>query len=416
MTRPGPTPSTVSHPLRFEVLALLQTAMVVFVYTVVIGILNGMDAVDFNRKTVLAHVHMGTLGWITMCVFAASFWLFGEGPALSSLEAKAARVFTVAAILTFPVYAIAFMFTYGHARPGLGSLALVIIVGVFLWVLSRARKVELTTPHWGFLAAVGTSVAGGVLGVLLGLRIATGDKWLPSGGEDAHPATMVFGFLLPVGMALAEWCLCWPRPAKATRLGIWQMSLQFTAGVILAIGLLLDLPPIIPLAALANLGGVAIFIKRMLPRLRAVQWTERSIGRFAFVSSASIVVNLVLVQYFVIRFKGDFDKVPTHQILALDHTMFVGVMTSAIFGLLLATTTRKDTPGAILDHAIFAAIVVGITGFATGLLFDVTLMKQLFTPILGTGIIFGLALYTFRLRTDGQQAAEAIGNAAAVSG
>jgi hypothetical protein len=409
-------PAASAHPLKFEVLGLLQVAMIVFVYTVVIGILNGTDAVDFNRKTVLAHVHMGTLGWITMCVFAASFWLFGEGPSLTPLETRAARWLTISAILTFPVYALAFMFTHGHARPGFGSLALLIIVGVFIWVIGRARKVELTTPHWGFLAAVGTSVAGGVLGVLLGLRIATGDKWLPSGGEDAHPATMVFGFLLPVGMALAEWCFAWPRPAKATRLGIWQMSLQFTAGVILGTGLLLDLPPIIPLAALANLAGVAIFIKRMWPHLRSVQWAERSIGRFAFLSSVSIVVNLVLVQYFVIRFKGDLDKVPPHQILALDHTMFIGVMTSAIFGLMLATTTRREAQGAVLDHAVFVAIAVGLLGFATGLLFDVTILKQLFTPILGSGLILGLALYTFRLRTRSEEAASAIGAVAVAGG
>ena len=51
-----------THPLRREVLLLLQVAMVVFIWTVVIGILNGTDMVDFNRKTVLSHVHAGTLG------------------------------------------------------------------------------------------------------------------------------------------------------------------------------------------------------------------------------------------------------------------------------------------------------------------------------------------------------------------
>lgn len=49
-----------AHPLRREVLLLLQVAMAVFVWTVVIGILNGTDIVDFNRKTVLSHVHAGT--------------------------------------------------------------------------------------------------------------------------------------------------------------------------------------------------------------------------------------------------------------------------------------------------------------------------------------------------------------------
>ena len=66
------------HPLRREVLWLLQLAMVVFVWTVGIGILNGTDVVDFSQKVILSHVHAGTLGWITTCVFAATLWLFGE--------------------------------------------------------------------------------------------------------------------------------------------------------------------------------------------------------------------------------------------------------------------------------------------------------------------------------------------------
>ena len=66
------------HPLRGEITLLLRVAMTVFVWTVGIGILNGTDLVDFDQKVLLSHVHAGTLGWITTCVFAASLWLFGE--------------------------------------------------------------------------------------------------------------------------------------------------------------------------------------------------------------------------------------------------------------------------------------------------------------------------------------------------
>ena len=41
------------HPVRPQVRLLLQVAMVVFVWTVGIGILNGTDLVDFDRKVVL---------------------------------------------------------------------------------------------------------------------------------------------------------------------------------------------------------------------------------------------------------------------------------------------------------------------------------------------------------------------------
>ncbi len=194
------------HPLRREVILLLQVAMVVFVWTVGIGILNGTDLVDFSQKVVLSHVHAGTLGWITTSVFAASLWLFGE--TATPGEVRTARWLTAAAVVILPLFAFTFAFTYrGAAGRSSGPLALARIVGFFAWVVARARQVELTTVHLGFLAAVATSVVGGVLGVLLATKIATGRDVIPAGGEDAHPATMVVGFLIPVGMALAEWGL-----------------------------------------------------------------------------------------------------------------------------------------------------------------------------------------------------------------
>ena len=57
-----------TSPYRGEVQLLLRSALILFTVTVVIGILNGTDLVDFDRKALLAHVHAGTLGWITISV------------------------------------------------------------------------------------------------------------------------------------------------------------------------------------------------------------------------------------------------------------------------------------------------------------------------------------------------------------
>jgi hypothetical protein len=386
-----------ASPLQREVRLLLQAAMTVFTFTVVVGILNGTDLVDFDRKTVLTHVHVGTLGWITMSVFAASLWLFGQGKPVGSRMLLCARGLTVLAVVALPLYSFTFAFTYGSARPTLGGLVLAIIIGFFAWVLLRASQVELTVPHWGFFAAVATSAVGGLLGVLLGIKIATGNNVLPSGGADAHPATMVVGFLIPVGMALCEWCLAWPRPERAGRLGIAQIVLPFIGGLLLMVSLLLDIIPLAPIAALIELGGVGIFLKRLWPRLRTVQLREGSIGRFAAATATAIVFNILLINYLAAKFQGDFDKVPRHQILALDHTMFVGVLTNAIFGLLLASAGERPMRWARADHAVFFGINVGLIGFVVGLLFDVVLLKRMFTPVMGASILLGLGLATYRL-------------------
>ncbi|MGE0796326.1 MAG: hypothetical protein AB7O29_13425, partial [Acidimicrobiia bacterium] len=354
-----------THPLREEVLLLLRVAMAVFVWTVAIGILNGADLVDFSRKVVLSHVHAGTLGWITTCVFAASLWLFGGGA--TEGQHRAARWLTWAAVVTLPVFAFTFAFTYGDARAVLGTVALATIVGFFAWVVVRARSVTLTTVHLGFLAAVATSVVGGVLGVLLATKIATGRDVLPSGGEDAHPATMVVGFLIPVGMALAEWGLRGSPTEPAGRLGRAQIGLPFLGGLLLMVGLLADIDPLPPLAALVELAGVVIFLIRMLPAIRSVAWGVRAPARYAAASSLAIVANIVFINYLAAANGGDFDKVPQRQLLALDHMMFIGVLTNAIFAMLILAGPLRSR---LQEHdtAVFVGLNVGLVGFVVSFL------------------------------------------------
>ncbi|MCB1018036.1 MAG: hypothetical protein KDB10_23325, partial [Acidimicrobiales bacterium] len=204
-----------THAYRSQIRLLLGTALVMFVFTVVIGILNGTDLVDFDREVLLTHVHVGTLAWITLSVFAATLWLFADGP-LSGAADGWARTGSWLAAGTVVVYNLTFLTTDGYLRPVVGTVAALTILGWFAWAVVRARAAAggVSVPMWGLLAALATSVTGGVIGVLYGILIASrGDaKVLPDGGEDAHPATMVVGFLVPVGMAVVE---TWLRPDEA---------------------------------------------------------------------------------------------------------------------------------------------------------------------------------------------------------
>ncbi len=407
----GVTSASV-HPLRREALMLLQAAMVVFTWTVVIGILNGTDLTDFGRKAVLSHVHAGTLGWITMCVFAAALWLFGVSA--SPAQVRTARILTVAAVITLPALALTFAVTFGNARTIMGSFALATIVGYFVWVLLRLRNMELSATHLGFLAAIATSVTGGAIGVLLAAKIATGRDVIPSGGADAHPGTMVVGFLIPVGMALAEWGLGWPTLKRTGRLGTLQIALPFIGGLLLMISLLFDLEPLIMIAAFMEFGGVIIYIVRNLPVARRVSWRTGSPARFAVASSIAIVVNILFINYLAGRYAGDFDRVPARQMLALDHTMFIGVMTNAIFGLLLGTT-QKDHEGRWADQAIFFGMNLGLVGFVVSLMGDVVWLERIATLLIGSSILLGLSVYTLRFRsvtvTDAMMVERVVGKA-----
>ena len=58
---------------------LLRAALLIFVVTIVIGILNGLNVWEPSHNMLLSHVHAGTLGWITLAVAGSAMLMFGEG-------------------------------------------------------------------------------------------------------------------------------------------------------------------------------------------------------------------------------------------------------------------------------------------------------------------------------------------------
>ena len=72
----------------------------------------------------------------------------------------------------------------------------------------------------------------------------------------------------------------------------------------------------------------------------------------------AIIANIVFINYLAAANEGDFDLVAAHQILALDHMMFIGVLTNAIFAMLVVATV-DDVAVARLDTVVFAGMNVG---------------------------------------------------------
>lgn len=112
-------------------------------------------------------------------------------------------------------------------------------------------------------------------------------------------------------------------------------------------------------------------------------------------AAVGLLFVIGLAQYLVIKYDGDFDNVPERLLLGLDHSQFIGLMTNSIFAMLMAATIGRR--GNRLDQVVFIAVNVGLVGFVAGLLFDVTLLKRIFTPIMGLGLYLGLAVYALRL-------------------
>src|SRR3990172_1604236 len=214
---------------------LLWAAMGIFVLTVVIGILNGMDLLEFDHNTLMAHIHAGTLGWITLSVLAICFWLFADEDAGSGMHAAQTWISWLA-IAAVPLLVLAFWTGVPWARAVFSLPVLAAIVASLGWLVIRARTVTLTTPRLPTLAAIATLTLGAVFATLINIQHAPGTTVVDESAAGAgHVAAMAFSYLVLIGMAIAEWRLA-PSAARVSRAGAVQVGSLFIGGLLLVAG------------------------------------------------------------------------------------------------------------------------------------------------------------------------------------
>jgi hypothetical protein len=370
--------------------------MAIFVVTVVMGILNGTDLVDLPHGALLAHVHSGTLGWITLSIFAAAAWIFGTS--------DMPRVLRDGSIVAVVLYVTAFWADVAEIRPIAGTLMLAAIVWFAVWVFRARVGRPLTTPRLSILLASVNLVIGGLLGVILGLAHA-GLFDLSSEIAGAHPAMMVVGYLILAGVGMDEELVGGDGTEGRTRLGTWQAFSFFIAGIALVLGILLDLQPLLGLNLLGEVLGVAIVLIRLRRRLMAAGWSSPGPARHGAVSIFWLVPVVGLIVYLIGNYIEDFDQVPVRLLLALDHATFVGILTNAILGLLLVATAPRRSIWAWADQLVFWGVNLGLIGFVIGLIADAPEIKRISTPVMGLAILLGLLTAAMRLRGSDQESA-----------
>jgi hypothetical protein len=362
--------------------------MAIFVITVVMGILNGTDLVDLPHGALLAHVHSGTLGWITLSIFAAAAWIFGgEMP----------RLLRDGSIVAVVLYVAAFWADVAEIRPGAGVLMMAAIVWFAVWVFQARAGRPLTVPGLAILLASVNLVIGGVLGVVLGLAHA-GLFELSSEIAGAHPAMMVVGYLILAGVALDEQLIGGPGTERMTRMGAWQAYAFFGAGIALVLGILFDLQPLLGLNLVGEVVGVVLALVRMRRQIAGAGWSTPGPARHGAASILWLVPVVGLIVYLIANYIEDFEAVPVRLLLALDHATFVGILTNAILGLLLVATAARRAIWSWADQLVFWGMNLGLVGFVLGLIGDAPVMKRISTPVMGAAILLGLLTAAVRLR------------------
>jgi hypothetical protein len=386
-----------ANPFYGDIRLLLLAALIVFIVTAAIGLFNGQHIVTLSQDVVLTHVHSGTIGWITLGIFAISLWFFGQN------ETREAHPFmhwtSVIAAVAVPVYVLAFLSGNYLARAIFGFPVLYVMAVFLGWIAMKSRQIRPGVPHIALLASLLTLVLGGLLGVLLQIQYATNVSFLPNGAFAAHPATLVAGYLVLIGMALSDWHFR-PGGQKLPRAGVAQIVLLFLAGIALGLGLLLSLNPLFGLSSLSLLIGGIIYLVRLAPRVLRSNWSGGSSDPLFIASAVFILLNIVMTLYITVQIiRGVFPngEAPAGLLIALDHTTFVGIMTNALFGLLHEATTERRAFWPWANQALFWATNIGLIGFIISLLSGIRVLENIFTPIMGLGILLGIVVYIVRL-------------------
>jgi hypothetical protein len=371
-----------------DVAPLLFAAMAIFVVTVVMGILNGTDLMELPHGALLAHVHSGTLGWITLSIFAAAAWILGT--------AGMPRLLRDGSIAAVVLYVAAFWIDINAIRPVAGVLTLAAIVWFAVWAFRARGGHAFTVPSLAITLAAINLVIGGFLGVVLGLAHA-GLFDISSELAGAHPAMMVVGYLILAGLAVDEELVGGPGTERLTRLGAWQAYLFFGAGIALVLGILFNLQPLLGLNLVGEVVGVAFVLTRLRRRIVDAGWSTPGPARFGAASILWLVPVVAMIVYLIANYIEDFDAVPVRLLLALDHATFVGILTNATLGLLVVATLAGRSLWAWADQLVFWGVNAGLVGFVVGLIADAPVLKRISTPVMGAAILLGLLTAAMRL-------------------
>jgi hypothetical protein len=399
---------------RTEVGHSFQYGLVIFVLTALIGLANATKIFgDLDPNTLLTHLHSGTLGWITLGVIGLTIWLFaGAGDAL-------ARAVALSAIVT-GLYVIAFWSGSWPARLVFGAAELVVLLGWWSWALRRSLAEglgNLAVSKLALLLGLTTVVIGGIFGVTVELQEATGTI-VGQGGDlvGTHASAQVGGYLVLVSAGVIEWRF--GRSDRPTLAGRIEVILLFLAGLSIAMGVLMGVTPLQIVSNLFQTIAVVMIVVRFGGAVLRTSWTSPNGLRHIAVAVPYLIVSVLLFITLVQQLgaaKGDITKVPQGLVHALDHTMFIGVMTNVLFGSILVLLADRPRVWPWADHVIFWGLNLGAASFIAVLVFvgSSTGAAPFSHPvaytasIMGLSVLLGIATFTRRLSAPAMAAAPA---------
>jgi hypothetical protein len=383
---------------------LFLGALGMLVVSAVLGDSLGAGAVDTGGPALRAHVHAGSLGWLTLAVLAVAAGMAGGDDRPAAGPARLGDGLSVLTVVTVAAFVIADAAgrAAGEAWTGAAALGAILALAGWLAVAGRRAGTRWTAARLGMAGSLVVLIAGSVIGAASAATAAGGDETGAASLASAHSAAVVVPFVILAVTSVLEWSAS-PSSGAApvTTAGLVQVgALLLAAGAVIAGALVHDLALVeanIPL----ELGGIVIFLVRVGPPLLAAGWLAS--GRiWLVISTVALAVDVGLFAHVVFeigrRRYVSIDTVPEWLLFTVDHVTFVAVGTTAVFGAIAALAGRDSRwPGT--DAPAAAGLVLGLVATAAGIGAGSAPLEKASAAVLGVSVL--LAVVVAALRVSG---------------
>jgi len=190
---------------------LLIMAMLFFIATTIIGMINALDFADdyLGRGILLFHLHSGTIAWISTGVSAALIWAYTKERTISSHFKNQISRFYKFWQMIIPSYCLIILISFQletyFVLPIFGFLTVLgFIWAAYLAFIERNNISNFGVPHISFI--IGLAIAGyaGFIGTLLGLQYSLKLIFIPGDGIVSHAGAMEIGYIFLIFTGICE--------------------------------------------------------------------------------------------------------------------------------------------------------------------------------------------------------------------
>ena len=390
---------------------LLIGALGMLLVSAGLGDQAGLGGAGGSGPALIAHVHAGSLGWLTLAVLAVALRMAHDGDQAETRPAAGLFGLYVSCVAVVAVAAFVAAAAAGTAaaEAWTGTAALLAVLGFLAWLvaLSRATRTPWVMPQLGMAAALVVLVAGTILGAMSAGDTASGNATGAASLGSAHSAVLVVPFVVLAATAVVEWAAA--RLAgdyqPVTTAGLVQVGALLVAAAVIIVGVLGNDLALVEANIPLELGGIAIFLVRVGPLLLTAGWAKGS-RIWLVTGTVALAVDAGLFAHVVFEIGArryvSIDQVPPWVLFTVDHVTFVAVGTTVLFGAIAAMAAdAEDARRQRADRLAAAGLVLGLTGTAAGIGAGSAAIEGAFATVLGIALLVAVVVAGIRISQAG---------------